>query len=246
MVLAVHPTSGSVVVAVADGVSAATRSAEGAASACRSAIREVLRQLTDDAALDWRRVVEVAAWSIVDLHRLGSGEVEADQANASIPDSRDQLRSAAEQALKDSASTLVVACLCPREDGRIELSGTAVGDSGLGVLRDRRIIRILGGKEEDQDGITSSAVVALPLVPVVVATTTTTLVPGEACMVGTDGFWDPVGDGTGDVGEKFAETLSDGPLHPYEFTRLLDFSRETFTDDRTLAVIWIGSNGARP
>ena len=56
-------------------------------------------------------------------------------------------------------------------------------------------------------------------------------------LVGTDGIGDPLGDGSGKVGELFARMLAQPPP-PLALAHLLDFSRDTFDDDRTLIAIW--------
>jgi hypothetical protein len=63
------------------------------------------------------------------------------------------------------------------------------------------------------------------------------LAHGEVLLIGTDGFGDPLGDGTGPVGAHFAVRLA-RPRPPIAFAHDLDFSRETFDDDRTLLAIW--------
>ena len=53
----------------------------------------------------------------------------------------------------------------------------------------------------------------------------------------TDGLGLPLGDGTGEVGRAFARELAVPPDIP-DFARLLDFSRATYDDDRTLVAVW--------
>ncbi|MGH3832079.1 MAG: hypothetical protein ACRDRS_16810 [Pseudonocardiaceae bacterium] len=60
---------------------------------------------------------------------------------------------------------------------------------------------------------------------------------GTVLLVGTDGFGDPLGDGSGLVGDLFREVLA-SPPPPLGLAHALDFSRETFDDDRTLLVVW--------
>jgi hypothetical protein len=69
------------------------------------------------------------------------------------------------------------------------------------------------------------------------------LAPGEVLLVGTDGFGDPLGAGDGAVGALFAGALR-VPPPPLGLAHLLDFSRETFDDDRTLVAVW--PLGVRP
>ena len=67
--------------------------------------------------------------------------------------------------------------------------------------------------------------------------TTARLSPTQILLVGTDGFSDPLGDGDGLVGALFARHLTTPPP-PVWLAHVLDFSRETFDDDRTLLAVW--------
>ena len=53
------------------------------------------------------------------------------------------------------------------------------------------------------------------------------------------GIGDPLGTGHGPVGDLFRDLL-DRPYPPslIEFAHAVDFSRETFDDDRTLVAVW--------
>ena len=63
------------------------------------------------------------------------------------------------------------------------------------------------------------------------------LYPDTALLVGTDGFGDPLGDGEGKIGQLFAEHLRTPPP-ARGLAHLLDFSRDTFDDDRALIAVW--------
>jgi hypothetical protein len=58
-------------------------------------------------------------------------------------------------------------------------------------------------------------------------------------LIGTDGIGDPLGAGQGGVGDLFRDVLTK-PTVPslIEFAHAVDFSRETFDDDRTLVAVW--------
>jgi hypothetical protein len=58
-------------------------------------------------------------------------------------------------------------------------------------------------------------------------------------LIATDGIGDPLGTGQGGVGNLFREVLTK-PTPPslIEFAHAVDFSRETFDDDRTLVAVW--------
>jgi hypothetical protein len=64
--------------------------------------------------------------------------------------------------------------------------------------------------------------------------------PGDVLLIGTDGIGDPLGSGEGGVGNLFRDLVT-GPTAPpslIEFAHAVDFSRETFDDDRTLVAVW--------
>src|SRR4051812_11620579 len=60
-----HPATGSVVFAVADGVSSAPSAHIGATAACRAALSRALADLDAGRPVDWMQVVEHAAWQVV-------------------------------------------------------------------------------------------------------------------------------------------------------------------------------------
>jgi hypothetical protein len=61
---------------------------------------------------------------------------------------------------------------------------------------------------------------------------------GEVLLLGTDGIGDPLGSGQGGVGNLFRELFSGTePPSLVEFANAVDFSRETFDDDRTLIAV---------
>ncbi|MBY8881361.1 protein phosphatase 2C domain-containing protein [Actinacidiphila acidipaludis] len=222
--VAVHKGSGGVVFAVADGVSAAPQSATGAALACRGAVTDLLHQMDADVpSLDWAHVVGTAAWSLV--ARAAAG--------------REPESAYAEEAERLYATTLVAGVVRPGRYGIPEVHLVQVGDSGAWVL-DRaggRYRRLLATKDSQGTEIVSSGVTPLPRVPSPLAVQTVELGPSSVLLVGTDGFGDALGDGDGAVGRLFHRGLA-APPPALGFAHLLDFSRETFDDDRTLLAVW--------
>lgn len=210
--------SAAVVFAVADGVSGASRSDRGAAAACRAAVRQIRRDLASGQAfVNWPETVQAAADAVIrEAARMARRPVTA------------------EEAAQVTATTLVTGYLMTAGNG---LSGAVVGvgDSGAWILRDDRYHALLGVKTAGY--LISSAVSALPRLPEIIEPTDIILHPGAVLLVGTDGFADPLGDGDGLVGQLFAGHLRTPPP-PLAFAHLLDFSRETFDDDRTLLAIW--------
>ncbi len=219
--LAAHPGSGAVVAAVADGVANAELAHLGATLVCRSAVDQLLHALDDNdsAAPDWPNLMSCAGWALVDFAaRQPATDGEAD------PDRAERLL----------ATTLVVALVRPVPGGGAIAELARVGDSAAWLLRDDRWLPVFAG---DGDELINPVVSALPRVPAELAGSTVELAPGDVLLLGTDGVGLAVGDGSGQVGAAFAETLRQPPA-PLELARLLDFSRETFDDDRTLVAVW--------
>jgi hypothetical protein len=63
------------------------------------------------------------------------------------------------------------------------------------------------------------------------------LEPGSVLLLCTDGLALPLAGGDGDVGRTLRRELA-VPPDIIDFARLLDFSRSTYDDDRTLVAIW--------
>jgi hypothetical protein len=219
-VVAVHAGTGAVVFAVADGVSAAPQSHVGARLACRTAVDAVIRALDERGAVDWTSVVEATA---IRLTR---------HAGEALGTSRPDV-AAAERLL---ATTLVAGTVEPDPSGPIATLVQA-GDSGAWLLQAGRFEGLLTGKTDPDSPVFSSAVAALPRVTGHVRPFSLRLPADATLLVGTDGFGDPLGDRSGLVGDLFRRVLSDPPP-PLGLAHALDFSRETFDDDRTLLAVW--------
>lgn len=119
-----------------------------------------------------------------------------------------------------------------------------IGDSGAWLLDPSRTTTPTGryqplfdAKTGPDDLILSNDVSPLPHVPDPLPVTSTRLAAHEALLIGTDGFGDPLGEGDGQVGALFAHHLAQPPTLLW-FAHLVDFTRETFDDDRTLLAIW--------
>jgi hypothetical protein len=83
----------------------------------------------------------------------------------------------------------------------------------------------------------SSAVSPLPRLSSQITPVRYHMAAEDVLLVGADGFGDPLGDGDGQVRRLFAEHLG-APPHGRGLAHLLDCSRDTFDDDRTLLPIW--------
>jgi serine/threonine protein phosphatase PrpC len=222
MCLAMHEPTRTLIAAVADGVSGAPRSHVGAALAVRHASAAVVRQLDRDGeqALDWNEVFDQAAWALVDEHRRAAGDPS----------------SGVEPAALALATTLAVATIRVQDDGA-RVQTAAVGDSPAVVLGHG--FRTLTGGETRTDGLIGGGVRALPRHPRAWTATELRLATDEVLLVCTDGLALPLGDGTGEVGRVLARELA-RPPEVIDFARLLDFSRSTYDDDRTLVAVWAG------
>lgn len=221
--IAWHRPSGAVLFAVADGVSKAPLSHVGATSACRAAISAMTTGLDSPGRrVDWESLVKGAAWQLCEQARLSLGLPEINQKVAE----------------EQMATTLVAGLVLPEPDApRVEL--IQVGDTSAWILdkrADRRYRCLLPTKSRPGDEVVSNAVVALPRVPDIVPRSGT-LSPEQVLLVGTDGFGDPLGDGGNAVGDHFADALLTLPP-VLRFANDLDFSRETWDDDRTLFALW--------
>ncbi|MFG3587896.1 protein phosphatase 2C domain-containing protein [Streptomyces sp. NPDC047990] len=223
VVVAWHEPTGAVVFAVADGVSAAPLSHVGAALACRTAVNDLLVQLGEGRqAPDWSRLLQAAAYQL--FMRAARGRE---------PDERDK-----EEAVRTLSTTLVAGMALPTADGALQVTLVRAGDSSAWCLHGGAYAQLLYDEGADRGDISSTAVVALPRISARSWPMSYTLPSNAVLLVGTDGFGVPLGDGTGRVGELFAKGLAVPPTEPAVVAHLLNFSRETFDDDRTLLAIW--------
>ncbi|MDY7105164.1 MAG: protein phosphatase 2C domain-containing protein [Actinomycetota bacterium] len=214
---------GGLLVAVADGVSAAPQAHIGATTAVRYAVQWLDASTSaEDGALDATGLVRATAWALVE-HAAAVLDIATDAAEAE----------------PQVATTLVAATIDPPAGG--EAGGVvrlaAVGDSGAWVLSGGRFDRVVGGKARSDDAISSSAVTALPRVPNEIATATVELGPDDVLIIATDGIGDPLGAGSGSVGALLRSLLEGRVPTLVELAHAVDFSRETFDDDRTLVAV---------
>jgi len=91
-------------------------------------------------------------------------------------------------------------------------------------------------KNADVD-IHSSAVSALPVLSATPRPVRTSVAPGEALVLMTDGIGDPLGNGSGAVGRFLASSWAEPPAD-LEFAAQVGFARRSFDDDRTAVAIW--------
>lgn len=228
--IAWHPATDAVIVAVADGVSEAELAHVGATLACRTAVEQLSRWLDGESDRendggsegepDWSDVLRCASWALVEF---------AKGQPASGPDDGD-----AERAERLLATTLVAAVLRPNDDGSATVTAVRAGDSTAWLLAGQDWTELFA---TDTDDVLTTAVTALPRLAAEVAAATVEVPAGGVLLVGTDGVGMAVGDGRGPVGSALAAGVESPPA-PLDFGYLLDFSRETFDDDRTLVAVW--------
>ncbi len=219
-----HLPDGRVIALVADGVSGAPQSHIGASTATRQAAEWLHTNLGADlAATDWVGLLKSTAWALNERAQTLLGLAEPDPVRA-----EEQL-----------ATTLMCAVIEPVGPGALRAYLVGAGDSAAWLLSSGRFTQILGGKAEPESGITSSAVVGLPRVAPEVTAVEVDIEGDEVLLIATDGIGDPLGTGQGGVGNLFRDVLT-RPCPPslIEFAHAVDFSRETFDDDRTLVAVW--------
>lgn len=214
----VHPSTGAVLFAVMDGVSSASHGHVGAEEAGNAALAALCAMLDRGDAVDWQTVLARAAGALVEHHRYRTdrnedlGEVERRLGTTIVAGTVRQTRDG-------PAATLV-----------------RVGDSGAWVLRRSRYTSLFEGKR-GWDSTVDAAVRALPRLPDRIEPVTTSLRSDSVLLVATDGIGDSLDDGTGLVGQLFAQAL-ERPPPMLGLAHVIGFSRETFDDDRTLLAVW--------
>ncbi|WP_152646149.1 protein phosphatase 2C domain-containing protein [Streptacidiphilus albus] len=224
--LAVDPRTGALVFAVADGVSKARQPHLGATLACRTAVDTVVAQLDGNRAhadIDLPQVLSAAAYALRDhasrvLERATAGSVTVNETAQLL------------------ATTLVAGLATPTSTG-LQVAVVRIGDSNAWVLNGGAYEAVWEPPPPKAQEVASSAVRPLPYVSSGLTPRGFVLPEHAVLLVGTDGFGGPLGDGVGHVGRFFAERLA-APPPALEFAHLLDFSRETFDDDRTLLAVW--------
>jgi nitrogen regulatory protein PII-like uncharacterized protein len=219
------PVSESVIFAVADGVSSAGWSHIGSQAACQAVVEAILRDMESDRGtkVAWTTVVSVVNETLVQkaAEVLSAEHVTMQQAAACL------------------GTTLIAGVIRPAAEG-LSAEVIRIGDSSSWVLDQGKYGHTFDSKTSNT--LISSAVSPLPSPQEIVRPCTVQVNSDAVFLVGTDGFGDPLGDGDGMVGRLFAEHLETAPA-PLAFAHLLDFSRETFDDDRTLIGVWPARSG---
>ncbi|MBP2478446.1 serine/threonine protein phosphatase PrpC [Crossiella equi] len=208
------------VLAVADGVSAGPHSHQAARIATGVGTDLVCQ---NPAYPHWPTVLHRVAVAVIQAARaLGGAELDA--------------AGAAE--LMATTVLYAVLDLVPDERGGHALELCSVGDTSAWLLsaegRWWPHQPVKGAGEE----VYSAAVRALPLAdPLECTLVRDRLRPGQALFLMTDGVGDPLGDGTGEVGEVLAGLWREPPGE-LDFATQVGFARRSFDDDRTVLGVW--------
>jgi serine/threonine protein phosphatase PrpC len=225
MCLAWQEEADLLLVAVADGVSSAPLSHIGASTVSRYAVERLIRDGSDAKTPDWQDVLQGCAWALVDTWQRLESLPQPDPIGAE----------------RQLATTLCIAVLAATDDGAI-VRAVSVGDSGVAMVRQNRIVRLLGRKAPASAGIQDPGVIPLPRVPDDPASGEWPLHADETLLIGTDGIWDPLGNGQGAVAGFLIGALGHDLPPRLDFLRVVDFCRDTYDDDRTLVAVRLVAN----
>jgi hypothetical protein len=211
VVAAVHAPTGSIVFAVADGVSGAPHSHVGAALAGRSAVAGAVAELERRAVIDWTGVFQRTVANLVGraARLLGADGVDTARAAAVL------------------GTSLLAGVLTPTA-GVPMLSLASTGDPAAWLLRRQRYERLTVRP--------AGTAPPLPHLPDRLTRVDRTIPTDAVLLVGTAGFADPLGDGRGHVGELFSWLFGMSPT-ALALAHVLDFAQEAFDDDRTLLAV---------
>ena len=227
------PDANWLVVAVADGVSAGARSHIASRLVARRGVRLLVEHLATSGpdTIDWDGLVGTLAGAIV---VQGRREQEDDTLDA---------RAVA----ADMATTVAFAIVpvVPDGDGdghEAKALRTCIvlpiGDTSVWVLRAGTAWSSVTAIKNAGSDVASSATAALPLLPpAALVPTTVTVAEDDVLFVLSDGVGDPLGDGSGEVGEVLARLWAQPP-NKFEFAAEVDFGRRSHTDDRTAVGLW--------
>jgi serine/threonine protein phosphatase PrpC len=219
--LAVAGDGAWLVIAVADGVSAGTRSHLAARASVRAGVRMVADALDAGTApdeVDWEELVGGLA---APVRLVARRALEA------------------REAARTMASTVALATVATAADpdGTRPAVVLPVGDTSAWIRRAAGTWEPVTPVKNDGEAVASSATVALPLLPATIVAASVTLQPADTLAVLTDGIGDPLGDGTGEVATTLAGWWATPP-NRWAFAAQVDFGRRSHTDDRTAVVVW--------
>jgi protein phosphatase 2C-like protein len=210
------------VISVADGMGAAQRGHLGAALAVRYAAERLTEALADapPAELDWSKLFDIVVYGLIEQHKRDNESPQATMRDVS----------------RDLGTTLTVAVAERQPTGTVAVHVAAAGDSPAWRLHNGNYELLVGERETDEDTFSTTSVVALPYTDGL-RVGSTELDDHDVLLIGTDGFGGPLDNGNNEVGRAFARYLSvPPPISLWGY--LVDFTRSTYSDDRTLVAVW--------
>ena len=233
------------VAAVADGVSEGKFSHLGAEWACQQGVilaKQELSQSGDCLQADWGKVGSALREEVRNraIHHLGEGFLNSDGdrvQSADVPDS------VFARAMGTTSELLVVDTIPDADDAFVALRIVISGDGSGLVLDQQKGWALLGDRKVGGDqSMASNAVSPLPVDTGPPNVFGWKLQPGQAVVVATDGFGDPIGDGATPVAgyllRAWAKPLKSIP----ELIRTSNFIRVQADDDRSAVVVWACEN----
>jgi serine/threonine protein phosphatase PrpC len=239
----------SLLIAVADGVSAGPRSHRAAHIATRGALRAIKAALdeakfsnqneTQESKFD--RFVKLDYKTMLheqlsrDIAVLASKEINIDLKSIDNIDAELMRRLTSVM-----ATTLIVGIISCHPDKNGKYSGVLVpvaGDSSAWKLCDENWTPLTHIKDPGSEIFESSTSAIPALTPKSLESQRITLSSGEALILMTDGLSDPLGKGENELGRQLAKDWAHPP-DKWLFGQQLDFHAPGHGDDRTVVAIW--------
>jgi serine/threonine protein phosphatase PrpC len=227
------PDGRHLVIAVSDGVSAASHAHRAAQAVCHNGCNLIVRQLEQlpPEKLDWGILAGTLAHALV-------------RNSARLAGVEEGTMTPADAAVTHAATALFAVVDLKPENGLLPVQVFAIGDSSAWVLHGGTEWWPLQPVKNAGAVIASSRTGALPLLGAELAPPVATeLGPDDVLVLMTDGIADPLGDGRGEVGRFLAETWRCPPA-PLAFAAQVDFGRKTHDDDRTAVAVWPAGLGS--
>lgn len=215
---------------VADGLGSYPKSHIAARESSLSAaenFKDLLREAVSLESIDANIIIERIECHLLELLR----RQEANR-NLSLREVGERMR-----------TTLSIALIrnIPNEEGVRHGKTFTIGDTSAWILQKEGSWKPITPVKGANTDVFSSSVSAIPSFSgVTFAEREFVLRKGDAFFLMSDGIGDPLGDGSGLVGEALGAQLRTAP-DIYDFARICDFARRTHMDDRTLVGIWMPS-----
>lgn len=212
------------IITVADGVSSVSH----AHIASTVATRYITQWLAEDPLLshqsiEWEKLIGYASEALVN---------QAENIHSGLGRQLEKIR-------RVVATTVVCAVIFPTcTPGTLHVKLCSVGDSGAWVIDQGKVVHLCGGKKINEDEVYDGSTYCLPDPYPCLEVTSFDIMKDQVLLIGTDGFGDPLGDGTYQVGKLYSSVLSKRVPSILEFGHMLDFNLRSFGDDRSLVAVW--------